>query len=159
MQEGMGKKNEDVSEPPLELDPPHDAEIPRASPSSSAQPVRPRRVLVVDDNLDGATMLAAILQLDSHEVLTALSGAEALEIAASKKPDVVLLDIGLPDMDGYEVARHIRAALREAAPALVALTGYGRDEDRERTRSAGFTAHLVKPVDFEALRRTLADLP
>jgi CheY-like chemotaxis protein len=114
------------------------------------------RILVVDDNEDGATMLAAFLRFDGHEVLTCLSGAEALDIVATKKPDVVLLDIGLPGMDGYEVARRIRTAFPDGAPRLVAVTGYGREEDRERARAAGFEAHLVKPVDFDALRRILS---
>jgi CheY-like chemotaxis protein len=120
--------------------------------------VRPRRILVVDDNEDGAMMLAALLQFDGHDVLTSLSGPEAVEVVASAKPDIVLLDIGLPGMDGYEVAGRIRTTVGTEAPSLVALTGYGREEDRERTRAAGFAAHLVKPVNFEALRRVLSDL-
>ncbi len=126
--------------------------------SASPAPVRPRRILVVDDNEDGVTMLAALLQFDGHEVFTSLSGADAVEIAASAKPDVVLLDIGLPGIDGYEVAQRIRTDSGERTPRLIAISGYGRQEDRERTRSAGFVAHLVKPVNFEALRRTLAEL-
>jgi two-component system, chemotaxis family, CheB/CheR fusion protein len=124
----------------------------------SVDAVRACRILVVDDNEDSAAMLAALLQFDGHEVFTSTSGAEALEIVPSKSPDVVLLDIGLPGMDGYEIASRMQATLGEETPCLVAITGYGRDEDLERTRSAGFRAHLVKPVSFEALRRLLADL-
>jgi CheY-like chemotaxis protein len=113
---------------------------------------------VVDDNRDAVTMLGALLRFDGHDVTTSLSGTEAVEIAISTRPDVVLLDIGLPGMDGHEVARQIRATLGRDAPSLIALTGYGRDEDRDLTRAAGFMAHLVKPVNFEALRRLLADL-
>jgi len=104
------------------------------------------------------TMLAALLRFEGHEVTTSMSGSEAVEIVTSTKPDVVLLDIGLPGMDGYEVARRIRATIGEDVPRLVAVTGYGRDEDREQTRTAGFTAHLVKPINFEALRRMLSEL-
>jgi CheY-like chemotaxis protein len=119
--------------------------------------LRPRRILVVDDNEDGATMLAALLEFDGHQVTTSLSGLEAVDIAIAARPDVVLLDIGLPGLDGYEVARRIRAAA-DGAVRLVAITGYGRDEDRARARDAGFAAHLVKPVNFDALRRVLADI-
>ena len=125
---------------------------------AAAAPVRPRRILVVDDNEDGAAMLAALLRSDGHEVINSLSGSEAVEIAASSRPDVLLLDIGLPGMDGYEVASRIRTMITDGTPHLVAITGYGRDEDRERTRAAGFAAHLVKPVTFEALRRMLGEL-
>jgi signal transduction histidine kinase/response regulator of citrate/malate metabolism len=129
-----------------------------AAQSSSLTAIRPLRILVVDDNEDGATMLAALLQFDGHQVDVSLSGAEAVETVTLTRPDVVLLDIGLPGMDGYEVARHIRTTIVEDAPRLVAISGYGRDEDRERTRTAGFVAHLVKPVNFEALRRTLDNI-
>jgi CheY-like chemotaxis protein len=125
---------------------------------SSPRPARARRILVVDDNEDGATMLATLLSLDGHDVRTALSGSQAVETATATRPDLVLLDIGLPEMDGYEVARCIRTALGERTPTLVAITGYGRENDRERTRSAGFAAHLVKPVSFEELRRVISDL-
>jgi CheY-like chemotaxis protein len=125
---------------------------------SSPEPPRPRKILVVDDSEDGAEMLATLLRFDGHEVLTASSGSLAVETVAATRPDVVLLDIGLPDMDGYEVARRMRTALGESTPSLVALTGYGREEDRERTRAAGFAAHLVKPVGFEDLRQLIAGL-
>jgi PAS domain S-box-containing protein len=101
-------------------------------------------------------MLATLLSFDGHEVQTASSGSQALEMVAATTPDIVLLDIGLPLMDGYEVARRMRAALRESTPTLVAITGYGREEDRERTQSAGFAAHLVKPVGFDELRRVIS---
>lgn len=108
----------------------------------------PQRILVVDDNADAASSLAMLLELDGHATRVALSGTEALAAVADFAPDVVFLDIGLPDISGYEVARRVRAMpdLR-AMPRLVALTGWSRDEDRRRTAEAGFDAHLVKPVD------------
>lgn len=119
---------------------------------------RPRRILVVDDNEDGAKMLAALLQFEGHEVTTSSSGLEAVEMAKTAKPDVVLLDIGLPGLDGYQVARRIRANDPEGAVRVIAITGYGREEDRARADAAGFTAYLVKPVNFDILSRVLADL-
>ncbi len=118
---------------------------------------RPRRILVVDDNADGAKILAALLKLDGHEVEIALSGLEALDRLPVFRPNVALVDIGLPGLDGYEVARRIRAAVGTDIH-LVAITGYGRHEDRERGRAAGFDAHLVKPVAFPALQRVIADV-
>jgi PAS domain S-box-containing protein len=115
-----------------------------------------RRVLVVDDNADAAQSLALLLELDGHQVRVALDGPRALEAAQAEEPEVVLLDIGLPQMDGYEVARRLRAR-RGAGPAvLVALTGYGQEDDRRRSREAGFDYHLVKPVEPGALRELLA---
>jgi two-component system, sensor histidine kinase len=119
--------------------------------------VQPRRVLVVDDNADAATSLAEFLRLEGHQTEAVYSAKGALEAIGTFDPDVVLLDIGLPDMDGYEVAKRIRAAGNSVR--LVALTGYGQAEDIQRTRTAGFDAHLVKPVDFVALERTVAGTP
>ena len=126
--------------------------------SLERRPKSSRRILVVDDNEDGARMLAMLLELHGHDVLTSLSGPRAVEIVATETLDLVLLDIGLPDMDGYEVARRITTTCGSRRPRLIAITGWGREEDRERTRAAGFDGHLVKPVDFETLQRVLADL-
>lgn len=116
------------------------------------------RILVVDDNADAADSLAMVLRLEDHRVETARTGEEALERVRTFRPDAVLLDIGLPEIDGYEVARRIRTD-PEPAPRLIALTGYGQVEDRKRAAAAGFDDHLVKPVDFlqlwEALTRTI----
>jgi CheY-like chemotaxis protein len=134
----------------------HDAQ-PAAAPTP-AQKIRTRRILVVDDNVDGAEMLSGLLQLDGHIVETVLTGAEALERIPSFQPDLALLDIGLPGLDGYEVAHRIRANRGGEAIQLVAVTGYGREEDRERVRAAGFAAHLIKPIEFSTLQRVLAEL-
>ena len=117
----------------------------------------PRRILVVDDNQDSADSLATLLRLTGHEVHIAHDGLEALERAAAFQPEVILLDIGLPRLNGYEAARRIREQQRHQAPTLVALTGWGQEEDRRRTNEAGFDAHLVKPVDFAALTKLLAE--
>jgi signal transduction histidine kinase/CheY-like chemotaxis protein len=119
------------------------------------QPPR-RRILVVDDNVDAAETLKMLLGFEGHEVRLAHDGLAALRIAAEFRPEVVLLDIGLPRMDGYQVARQLREQPATEKTLLVALTGHGQDEDRRRSQEAGFNAHLVKPVDLEALRRALA---
>ncbi|WP_456953894.1 ATP-binding protein [Lysobacter sp. HA35] len=115
-----------------------------------------RRVLVVDDNADAALTLTAFLELDGHDVRSAGSGVAALEVVSDFVPEVAFLDIGMPGMNGYELAGHLRADPRTASTRLVALTGWGRAEDRERTREAGFDAHLTKPVDPAALIQLLA---
>ncbi len=114
-----------------------------------------RRVLIVDDNRDAADSLAMLLELDGQEARAVYTAREALEHAASFETDVVLLDIGLPEMDGYEVARRIRALPTGRHVRLVAVTGYGQAEDRQRALAAGFDDHLVKPVEFSALAETL----
>jgi CheY-like chemotaxis protein len=111
-----------------------------------------RRILIVDDNRDAAETLAEALLTLGFEARTALDGPAALEVAASFRPDIAVLDIGLPVMDGHELARQLRVMLGRAV-VLVALTGYGQDRDRARSRSAGFDEHLVKPVEIQALLR------
>jgi two-component system CheB/CheR fusion protein len=118
-------------------------------------PVTPRRVLVVDDNVDAAESLAMLLRVQRHEVRTAHDGPAALDAAAAFRPEVVLLDIGLPRMDGYEVARRLRGQADSQMTLLVALTGYGQDDDRRRAAEAGFDAYLVKPADPAALHNLL----
>ena len=115
----------------------------------------PRRVLIVDDNSDAADMLALLLQLDGHQVQAVYSSRDALERAQSFHPDIMLLDIGLPEINGYEVAERLRAMPQLKDIRLVAVTGYGRSEDRARTRAAGFDDHLVKPVEAIELKRVL----
>jgi two-component system, chemotaxis family, CheB/CheR fusion protein len=117
------------------------------------------RILIVDDNRDAAGMLAMLLQFSGHETHTAHDGVEAVEATTKLEPDVILLDIGLPRMSGYEAARQIREQQEQPGrPLLVALTGWGQDEDRRRTEEAGFDVHLVKPVDVAALGKLLDDL-
>ena len=115
----------------------------------------PRRVLIVDDNEDAANSLALVLRLSGHETASVYSAAEALVQAAVFQPEVVLLDIGLPGMDGYEVAQKLRDIPGLRNVRLVAVTGYGRSDDRLRAREAGFDAHLTKPVEFSVLDRSL----
>jgi len=115
----------------------------------------PRRVLVVDDNLDAAEGLAMLLSLRGHDVATAYDGPSAIEQARRLTPDVVLLDIGLPRLDGFEVARRLREEHAGKPMLLVALTGYGQERDRVRAREAGFDHHLLKPVRLEMLEQLL----
>jgi signal transduction histidine kinase len=118
-----------------------------------------RRILVVDDNLDALHSLAALLRLTGHEVYSAVTGERALELAEATRPEVVLLDLGMPHPDGYEVARRVRLQPWGKQVALIAVTGWGQDSDRRRSGEAGFDGHLVKPVGLERLEQLLADLP
>jgi PAS domain S-box-containing protein len=157
---GLGKGSEFVTrlaalaEPAMEPAP-DPAEGP---PMPSANGSR-RRVLVVDDNVDSAESLAVLLRLYGHDVRLAHDGEAALEEARSFQPDVMFLDIDLPKMDGYEVARQLRLEPARGSLTLVAMTGYGQEEERRRTREAGFNSHLVKPVDFDMLQELLSSLP
>jgi CheY-like chemotaxis protein len=105
----------------------------------------------VDDNEDGAESLAILLQMKGHEPHTAHDGLEAVAAAERLRPDVILLDIGLPKLNGYEVCRRIREEPWGRDVVMVALTGWGQQEDRERSRAAGFDTHIVKPVDLDGL--------
>ncbi|BCS34960.1 hypothetical protein TBR22_A41860 [Luteitalea sp. TBR-22] len=127
-------------------------ERPAAEPTDQASvPRGARRILVVDDNADGAESLAFVLGHEGHAVRTAQDGTSALEAAADFHPDIVMLDIGLPGMSGYEVARHLRASRATSKALLIALTGYGQPEDVERATAAGFDHHVVKPVSLETI--------
>jgi signal transduction histidine kinase len=126
------------------------------TPAPHGEPQAPLRVLVVDDNVDAATMLEQLLLLAGHEVSLAHDGPDALAAVAASPFDLVLLDIGLPGMDGYAVAARLRAA-GHAGP-LVAVTGYGAEDDLRRSRKAGFDQHLVKPVDVARLRQLLLEI-
>jgi CheY-like chemotaxis protein len=117
------------------------------------------RILVVDDNQDSADTLGMLLEALGAQVRIAYGGAEALEEFASFQPEIVLLDIGMPDMDGYELAAAIRARPNGSGVMLVAITGWGQDGDRQRARHAGFDHHLTKPADPGALRSLLSSLP
>jgi CheY-like chemotaxis protein len=113
------------------------------------------RILVVDDNADAATSLSKLLRIHRHDVQTAFNGGLAIAIAREFRPDVVFLDIGLPDMKGHEVASQILEVFSPRSPVLVALTGWGTDEDRRRTEASGFTFHLTKPVAWTELQAIL----
>ncbi len=112
------------------------------------------RVLVVDDNKDAADTLARLLSIFGHQTAVAYDGLAGLRAAEADRPDVVLLDVGMPGLDGWELARRIRA-LWDDSPLLVAVSGYGTKEDHERSRDAGLDAHLVKPADPRVLLRLL----
>jgi PAS domain S-box-containing protein len=133
------------------------------APSAEAKPAEATeeasfRLLVVDDNVDAADSMASLLEMSGHTVRVANDGRQALEVAQELRPHVVFLDIGLPGMDGYEVARRLRDMPATARCVLVALTGWGAQEDRNRTRDAGFDHHLTKPADFAAVEQLLSDL-
>jgi CheY-like chemotaxis protein len=116
------------------------------------------RVLVVDDNHDAADSLGALLAVLGADVRVAHDGQSALDTVAAFDPAAVFLDIGMPGMNGYDVANHIRRRKNGHSPMLVALTGWGQDNDRKRTAEAGFDHHLVKPADIAALQSLLAGL-
>jgi CheY-like chemotaxis protein len=128
-----------------------------ASPAAAA-PLPGRRILVVDDNRDAADSLAMLLKLQGHEVRTDYTGPTGLDAAREFRPDVVLLDIGLPGMSGYEVAKHLRRDPAAGDLFLVALTGWGSDGDRKRAKESGFDAHLTKPVDLAALQNLIGEI-
>jgi signal transduction histidine kinase len=123
-----------------------ESSAPAARKNDSALPVR-RNILIADDNQDALESLALMLRMEGHEVCCASDGEEALALAGQKKPEIVVLDVGMPKLDGCEVARRIRAESWGRGTVLVALTGWGQDVDRKRSRDAGFDMHLVKPVD------------
>lgn len=127
---------------------------PASEPSCPADTSR-RRILVVDDNVDAAQSLAMLLRLRGYNAKTAFSGVQALAVVSADEPDLIFLDLGMPGMDGYEVARKLRADY-PASLMLIALTGWGNEQDRVRTRRAGFDHHLTKPVDLAALEAVLA---
>ncbi|HWU89764.1 MAG TPA: ATP-binding protein, partial [Kofleriaceae bacterium] len=116
---------------------------------------RPLRAIVCDDTSDLRELVADLLRLRGHEVTVVEDGPAAVEAICRERPDVALIDIGLPDMDGYEVARQIRAALRDARPRLIAMTGYGQASDRAAAFEAGFDAHIVKPASADKILRAL----
>jgi CheY-like chemotaxis protein len=123
-----------------------------------AVPWRAKRILVVDDNVDSADMLAEVLREIGHEVAIANDPAAALAIVEQFTPEVAILDIGLPIMDGYELAERIRDVSGSSACRLIALTGYGQQYDRGRSVRTGFTNHLIKPVDLDVLAQIIDTL-
>jgi CheY-like chemotaxis protein len=122
----------------------------------SAQRTSLLRVLVVDDCIDTTRTLSLLLQIWGHEAYAAHDGFEALEVARLFEPDVILLDIGLPRLDGWQVARRLRQELGSSEPLLIALTGYGQETDRRRAEELGIAHFFIKPVEPELLRQVLA---
>jgi signal transduction histidine kinase/ActR/RegA family two-component response regulator len=151
---GLGSEfmiNLPAAEEGLEAEP-----APEPQTTVAGRPVRSLRILVVDDNRDAAESLAVLLGMWGHEASVALDGPGALEVLRRQRPEVVLLDIGLPEMDGYEVSRRLRRTKEGRRVLLVAVTGYGQREDRRLSKEAGFDDHLVKPVEPTFLRHLLA---
>jgi PAS domain S-box-containing protein len=155
--EGLGRGSHFLITLPLAG--PADAEPMAAEGDRPAQKGQPVRALIVDDNIDAAASLSLLLQLGGHTTAVAHNGLDALKAAAAFKPDIVLLDIHLPGMDGYEVAGAIRRMPESGNPFLVAVTGFGAPEDRVRTKQAGFDEHLTKPVDISMIELLLTGLP
>jgi CheY-like chemotaxis protein len=152
--EGAGKGSQFIVRLPLAAD--GGAAVAPRAPTISLDPST--RILVVDDNRDAATSLGMLLQTFGAQVRVVHDGHEAVAIFGEADPTVVLLDIGMPGMDGYEAARTLRERYPERRPTLVALTGWGQEEDRQRVREAGFHHHLVKPVAIEDLHALLAGI-
>ena len=130
--------------------------LPRRETTGESAPKR--RLLVVDDNRDAAESMSMLLEMWGHEVAFAFDGPSALQTAEQWRPEAVFLDIGLPGMDGYEVAERLRELPQAKDAVLVAITGYGQDDDRLRSRRAGIDHHLVKPVAPDALRSLIDSL-
>src|SRR5262249_24443228 len=152
---GVGRGSEFVVRLPVLAEP---VPLPPAE-KTPARPVVPRRILIVDDSADAAESLAILLDMSGHDVNVAHSGPAALEVAAAHKPEGCVLDIGLPGMDGYQVARKLRKQPGMKEALLVALTGYGQDEDRRLAQEAGFDYHLTKPADLQAMNELLTRGP
>jgi CheY-like chemotaxis protein len=150
--QGQGSGSEFVVRLPLLMQ----SALERAAPSI-APAASPRHILVADDNVDAADSLAMLLRAEGHQVSIAYDAATALEIARRTLPGFLLLDIGLPGTDGYALAGSLRELTELRNATLIAVTGYGQAEDRERSQAAGFDHHLVKPIDLEVLRALLAE--
>ena len=151
--EGPGTGSEFVVHLPRLVLPGVEEEASEAVAASGGQGLR---ILVVDDNVDGAEMLGTLLEMNGYQTTLAFNGEDGLASALRVRPDVCLLDIGLPDIDGHELARRLRGMPETSGATLVALTGYGQVEDQQRARKAGFDHHLVKPADLTKLLELLA---
>ena len=152
---GLGRGSEFTVRLPIMVETP--TTLPAQPPVSERTAVTPRRILVVDDNPDSATSLAMLLKVTGNETHTAFDGLEAVDAAAAFRPDLVFLDIGLPKLNGYETARKIREQPWGKNVVLVALTGWGQDEDRQKSKDAGFNDHFIKPVSYAALMKLLTE--
>jgi CheY-like chemotaxis protein len=157
---GLGQGSEFVIRIPLASEAAAALPSPASGATEAAKPEKPaHKVLIVDDNLDAASSLARLLSLWGHEVREARDGPMALRVAAELNPELILLDIGLPGMNGYEVATRLRADARFRDVRIVALSGYGSEQDKARSQAAGFDAHLLKPAELGLLESILASLP
>jgi CheY-like chemotaxis protein/two-component sensor histidine kinase len=153
--EGPGRGSEFVVRLPVVVE----ASVP--PPAERPEPAAPKsslRILIVDDNRDGADSLGMMLRMMGNDTRTAYDGQEGVDVAGEFRPDVILLDIGLPRLNGYEACRRIRGQPWGAGVVLIAVTGWGQEEDRRRSHEAGFDKHMVKPVDPTALMKLLAEL-
>ena len=157
--EGPGHGSEFIVRLPLSIERTEgpEGEISAADPQTLAS--GGRRILIADDNADALESLAALLSLNGHQVFRAPDGEAALRLVERLKPEIALLDIGMPRLDGYEVARRIRMLEGSQGIMLVALTGWGQESDRRRAQEAGFDAHLTKPVDLDRLGQLLGEGP
>jgi CheY-like chemotaxis protein len=155
--EGLDRGSEFVVRLPILIEQP--AALSAKPPVGKPTPAPARRILVVDDNHDAAECLAMLLQLTGNQTQLAFDGVAAVAAVLSFRPDVILMDIGMPKLDGYEAAQQIRQQVGGKGIILVALTGWGQDKDREKTAAAGFDHHLVKPVEYATLTTLLASIP
>ena len=156
--DGPGKGSEFVVRLPVVITQPSPGLHPANDDREEAPPAEKYRILIVDDNSLSSKSTAMLLRLMGHEIATAFNGFEGIEVARTFRPDVILLDIGLPKLDGYEVAQRIREQPWGKETLLIAVTGYGQDEDRRRSLEAGFDYHMIKPVNLGELEKTLTDL-
>lgn len=155
--EGPGKGSEFIVRVPLIAE--AAGELPRATRRGDAAALVRHRILVADDNPDALESLALLLECDGHQVWKAANGAEAIELAAKWRPELALLDIGMPVLDGYEAARRMRSEDWGKRMMIVALSGWGQSSDVQRSRESGFDSHLVKPASFDALAQLLSRVP
>ena len=154
--EGLGQGTKFTIRLPLETMP---AKIVSSAPAESVPEGTKYRILLIEDNKLTAESTRLLLSDDGYEVQTASNGQTGLETARNFHPQVVLCDIGLPGMDGYQVIRSLRQDEALASSYAIAMTGYGREEDQRQAHEAGFDLHMTKPIDYDNLRRTLASLP
>jgi CheY-like chemotaxis protein len=153
--EGEGRGSEFVVRLPLEEEP---MAMPGANPSHQGAGGPPLSIVVIEDNADTREMLVDALRYSGHEVESADDGISGLKLIKQRRPDIALVDLGLPGIDGYAVARRMRAVDPECHTRLVAISGYGQPRDRERAREAGFDDHMVKPVQIDVLNQRLRTL-
>jgi CheY-like chemotaxis protein len=157
--DGLGQGSAFVVSLPVRAAAPGARKGSAAEPATIAPGRHRRRILIADDNVDSSFVMAAALRAAGHEVQTTHDGRTAVEIVRSFRPDLAILDIGMPQLNGYDAARQIRQEAPAVRPTLVAITGWGQDEDRRRAFDAGFDRHLTKPVDLRIIQQLIDDLP